>query len=98
MARSNDLIHGGGVRLPVLSLTLQELRTFRAELVVTPPLLTFPLHPASFDQTLFFEPTKNRIKRSNSKRQAPVGPDFDQLADFITMPGLLLEQCQDQKL
>src|SRR6186997_1476806 len=98
MTSSYDLIHGGNIGIPGVSLVLQKRTALSAQAIITAPGTSAVFDPAALDESLLFEAAKNRIERADPEMQPTARSRLDQLADFVTMPVAFLEKGENQKL
>src|SRR6185312_10276302 len=66
--------------------------------VITTSSLARLLNPTPLNPTTLFESIKQRIKRRDIEPQPSLGPLLDQIPDVISMPGLILNERQNQQL
>src|SRR5215472_4840736 len=97
MAHLHDAVDGAGEGAPARAL-LGENFAARVSEAVVPAAPTTGGLPLAFDPAAAFEAVEQRIKRSDVKAEDAFGALGDELADFVAVAGLVLEQGEDEKL
>src|SRR6185295_10378371 len=69
----------------------------RQTVVATPPLAGL-LDPAAMDPAPLLEPVEQRIERRDAKLQDAVRARLDELAQVVPVPGLILDERENQQL
>src|SRR6516162_141284 len=98
MLHPGDSAHGSGKLLPLPTLQLEDSLSFRGQPVIPASSLIRFLHPPPLDPTSFFQPVEQRVERGHVKMERASRAHFDELADFVPMSGLVLEEGQNQEL
>src|SRR4029079_4432541 len=83
---------------PGVALGLEHLGAGRGEPVVAAPALAGLLDPAALDPAALLEAVEERIQMSDTEAEAAARPGFDQLAQVVSVPRLILDERQDQQL
>src|SRR6185369_1600415 len=98
MFNSRNAVHRLDKLLPTVTLCDQHFLTFGSQAVITTSSLARLLNPTPLNPTTLFESIKQRVKRRDIETQPSLGPLLDQIPDVISMPGLILNERQNQQL
>src|SRR6266516_4035115 len=98
MLHSRDSAHGTGKLLPLPALQPEDTLSFRRQPVIPPSSLIRFLDPPPLDPTSLFQPVQQRVERGHMKMERASRAHVDELADFVPMPRLALQQGQNQEL
>src|SRR5262249_49945406 len=83
---------------PRVALRSQHARAGWRQPVVAPPPLARLLDPAALDPAALLQPVEQRVERCDAEAEQATRARFDQLAQVVAMPRLILDERQDQQL
>src|SRR5215831_5091694 len=89
---------GSNEFLPALPLRGKRVSTLTRKTVIPPPPLLGLFDPAAVDPAPLLQPVQQRIERRDVESQGAARSDLNQPRNVISMPRLILEQREDQKL
>src|SRR6185369_17485018 len=98
MVDSCDAVDRFGKRPPGITLRGQHRGAGRRQAVVAPAALAGFFDPAAEDPAALFEAIEERIERRDAELEHPFGACLDQLAEVVAVPGLILDEREDQQL
>src|SRR5690242_15425246 len=98
MLHPRNPAHSFGELLPLLALQREDALPLRSQAVVPPSPLTRLFHPSPLDPAPLLKPIKQRIEGGHVKMERAARADFNELADFVSVTRLVLQQGKNQAL
>jgi hypothetical protein len=82
--------------LPGRAFLGQDAAARRRDAIAAAPARPGALDPAALDEAAILEPVQRRIERRDVEAELALRPLTDQPADVVAVPGLVLDERQDQ--